>query len=45
MANNTNTPSTWKSFFTSDAKCLLCDAKGDGLLGLTGTEKSVDACA
>jgi hypothetical protein len=45
MANDTNTPSTWKGFYTSDAKCLLYDAKGDGLLGLTGTGKSGDACA
>jgi hypothetical protein len=37
---NTNTSSTWKGFFTSDAKCLLWNEAGDGLRVFIGTEKN-----
>jgi hypothetical protein len=39
-----NTNTTWKSFFTSNAQCLLYNEAGNALRDLTRTDKTVAAC-
>jgi hypothetical protein len=40
----TNTSTTWKSFFTSNAQCLLYNEAGNALRDLTRTNKTVGDC-
>jgi hypothetical protein len=44
VAQLANTSTTWKSFFTSNAQCLLYNEAGNALRDLTRTDKTVDVC-